>query len=267
MNIHFESEDPELAARVANRLADAYIEENLEQRYAASQKASSYLTDRLEGLRTRLAASEQRLQDFLEEEQLVDIEGVTTLNQQQLDELTSELTEARRRRSELEAIYEKGENLRGRPMDELMTFPAILNHEAIQGVKDNMDEVEREYAELSKRYGRNHPTMIQLASRQETVESNLARQVQQVMGTIENQSRAAVQNERSTEARLNQAKIDLQEINSKSFTLNELEREVQTNRQLYDLFFTRARETDETDDFEATNALVVDPAVPAVFPS
>ncbi len=267
VNIHFESEDPELAARVANRLADAYIEENLEQRYAASQKASSYLTDRLEGLRTRLAASEQRLQDFLEEEQLVDIEGVTTLNQQQLDELTSELTEARRRRSELEAIYEQVENLRGRPMDELMTFPAILNHEAIQGVKDNMDEVEREYAELSKRYGRNHPTMIQLASRQETVESNLARQVQQVMGTIENQYRAAVQNERSTEARLNQAKIDLQEINSKSFTLNELEREVQTNRQLYDLFFTRARETDETDDFEATNALVVDPAVPAVFPS
>lgn len=267
VNIHFESEDPDLAARVANRLADAYIEENLEQRYAASQKAGSYLTDRLEGLRTRLADSEQRLQEFLEREQLVDIEGVTTLNQQQLDELTTELTEARRRRSELEAIYEQVESLRGRPIDELMTFPAILNHEAIQGVKENMDEVEREYAELSKRYGRNHPRMIQLASRQETVESNLARQVQQVMGTIENQYRAAVQNERSTEARLNQAKAELQDINRKSFTLNELEREVQTNRQLYDLFFTRARETDETDDFEATNALVVDPAVPAVFPT
>ena len=267
VKIHFEAEDPALAASVANTLADVYIEENLEQRFQASQKASAYLSERLEGLRARLEESERRLQAFFEQEQLINIQGVTTLNQQELDELTSELTEARRRRSELEAIYRQVKSMAGRPTDDLMAFPAILNHEAIQFNKAEADLVDGELAELAKRYGRNHPRMIALASRQSTAQANLERQVERVRGAIENDFLAAVENERSTQARLEQSKIDLQSINRKSFTLNELEREVDTNRALYDLFFTRIRETDETDDFEATNAIVVDPAVAAVSPS
>ena len=204
VKIYFEAEDPALAATVANTLADVYIEENLDQRFQASQKASTYLTDRLEGLRARLEESEQELQAFFEQEGLIDIQGVTTLNQQELDELTTELTDARRRRSELEAIYNQVQSLEGRPTDELLAFPAILNHESLLTIREESDDVNRELAELSERYGRRHPRMIALASRYENAQGNLERQVEQVRGSIENDYLAAMENERTTQSRLAQ---------------------------------------------------------------
>ena len=267
VRVHFEALDPALAANVANTLSNAYIEQNLEQRLAVTQKASSFLTERLEGLRQTVEVAEQRLQDFLDREQLVEIEGVTSLNVQQLDELNSQLVEANRMRAEAEAIYLQVEPLKGQSIEELLAFPAILSHESIQPVLEVVDEIDQEIAELSKRYGRRHPNMIAVVSRRETAQTNLERQVRQVVGTIENQYLASVSNEEATRARLAASREELQNINRKSFTLQELERDVETNRQLYDLFFTRVRETDETTDFEAANALVVDPAVAAVEPS
>lgn len=267
VRVHFEAKDPALAADVANNLADAYIEQHLEQRLAVTQKASSFLSERLDGLRQTVAAAEQRLQDFLDQEELVDVQGVTSLNAQQLDELNSQLVEASRTRAEAEAIFRQVEPLKGRPVDELLAFPAILNHETVQPVMEVADEIDQEVAELSKRYGRRHPEMIAVMSRYDTAQANLERQVRQVIGTIENQYLAAVANEEAARARLAASRAEMQSINRKSFTLQELERDVETNRQLYDMFFTRVRETDETNDFEAANALVVDPAVAAINPS
>lgn len=267
VRVHFEALDPDLAADVANTLANSYIEQNMEQRLEVTERASVFLRDRLEGLRETLEAAEQRLQEFLEDEQLVEIEGVTSLNVQQLDELNSQLVEATRARAEAEAVYRQVEPLKGRPVDELLQFPVILNHEAVQPALAVVDEVDQEIAELSKRYGRRHPDMIALASRKQNAEANVERQVRQVIGSVENQYLASVSNEEATRARLAASREELQSINRKSFTLQELERDVRTNRELYDMFFTRVRETDETNDFEAANALVVDPAVPATFPS
>lgn len=267
VRVHFEAKDPTLAANVANTLANAYIEQNMEQRLEVTQRASIWLSDRLQDLRLTVEAAEQRLQDFLDQEQLVEIEGVTSLNVQQLDELNSQLVEASRTRAEAEAIYRQVEPLKGRPVEELLAFPAILNHESIQPSLAVVDEIDQEIAELSKRYGRRHPDMIAVVSRRDTAEANLERQVRQVIGTVENQYLASVSNEEATRQRLEASRAELQDINRKSFTLQELERDVETNRQLYDMFFTRDRETDETNDFVTANALVVDPAVPAVDPS
>lgn len=268
VNIVFESTDPQLAADMANSLANAYIENNLEQRLASTQLASNWMSERLTGLKDALDTSEQRLQGFLETEQLVNIEGVAALNIQELDELTTQNSEARRGRSEAETVYLQIQQMQGSTStSELLSIPAVLNHPAMARVRDNMDELEQEIADLSQRYGRRHPRMIALNSQLVEVQRTLERQVQQVLGSIENDYRTAVDNERVTEQRLDQAKLEFQDVNRKGFELRELEREVDTNRQLYDMFFTRQRETDQTDDFQATNALVVDPAVPAIQPS
>lgn len=267
VTITFESTDPQLAADVANRLGNAYIENSLEQRLTSTQLASNWMSERLIGLRDSLDASEQRLQSFLETEQLVDIEGVAALNIQELDELTTQNNEARQGRAETETIYNQLQQLQGSASIDALSIPAVLNHPAMVRVRDNMDDVEQQIADLSQRYGRNHPRMIALNAQREEVQRTLERQVQQVLGAIENDYRTAVVNERLTLQRLDQAKLDFQNVNRKGFELRELEREVDTNRRLYDVFFTRLAETNETDDFQATNAIVVDPAVPAIQPS
>jgi len=268
VKIRFEANDPQLAADVANQLAFVYIEDNLNQRLAATQTANNWLSERLDGLRSTLEDSELRLQEYLEQEQLlVNIGTVTSLNEQELDELTTQSIEARRRSADAEAVYRQVQQLRDRSTDELMSIPAILNHPSVQEVRENLDQINREISELSKRYGRNHPRMIALVSQQVTTDSDLSRQVRQVHASIENEYLSAQESERSSLARLDESKNQLQGINRNNFTLHELQREVETNKQLYDMFFTRIRETDETDSFQDTNAVVVDPAIAAIYPS
>lgn len=266
-NIIFESTDPALAANVANSLANGYIESTLEQRLASTQQASAWMSDRLSILKDTLDESEGRLQSFLERENLVDIEGVAALNVQELDELTTQNNEARRSRAEAETLFNQLQVLQGATTEELLGIPAILNHPSLERAQDSMDDVTQQLADLSQRYGRNHPRMIALNSQREEIQRNLNSQVQQVVRTIETDYQTALNNERVTQERLEQARQEYQVVNRKSFELRELQREVETNRQLYDTFFTRLRETDQADDFQAVNAIIVDPAVPAISPS
>lgn len=267
VKIIFESTDPALAAAVANSLSNAYIESYLEQRLLSTQKASTWMSERLASLKATLDASEARMQDFLESENLVDIQGVAALNIQELDELTTQHNEARRARAEAETAFLQTQQLQDASNADLMRIPAVLNHPVIARVSDTMNSLEQQRAELSKRYGRNHPRMIALDAQASEAERNLALQMRQVLAAMETDYRNALNNERVTLERLDAAKADYQDVNRKRYEFRELEREVDTNRQLYDMFFTRIRETDETDGFVATNALIVDPAVPALDPS
>ncbi len=266
-HVIFESTDPRLAADVANSLANAYIENYLEQRLASTQQASGWMTERLGGLKDALDTSEARLQSFLEREGVVDIQGATSLNVQVLDELTTQNNDARRRRAEAETIYQQIQQLRDASGQELLAVPAILNHQSMQLLRESRNEVDRQLADLSQRYGRRHPRMVALNSQRDEIMGNMARQAQQLVASIETEYQAAVVNERLTQERLDEAKNEYQDVNRKNFELRELQREVDTNRQLYDTFFTRLRETNETEDFKATPAIIVDPAVPAVNPS
>jgi succinoglycan biosynthesis transport protein ExoP len=269
VDVTFESTDPVLAANVANNLANAYIENYLEQRLASTQQATGWMTDRLSGLRATLDESESRLQAFIESENVVDIEGMAAaLNVQELDELTTQNNQARRERAEAETLFRQIQQINNSAStQELLAIPAVLNHPSLERVQDNLNEVEQQIAELSQRYGRNHPRMIALNSQLNEVMANLGRQVQQVLRSIENDYRAALDNERVTQERLDTAIASYQNVNSKSFDLAALQREVETNRELYDTFFSRLRETDEADSFQASPAIIVDPAVPAINPS
>lgn len=267
-HVVFESTDPQTAASVANTLSNAYIESYLEQRLSATQQASSWMTDRLTGLKSSLDQSEGQLQAFLEREGLVDIQGAAgVLNVQVLDELTTQNNEARRRRAEAETIYQQIQQLRNATGEQLLAVPAILNHQTLQELRSSLNEVDRQIADLSQRYARRHPRMIALNSQRVEVVGNMQRQAQQLVSSIETEYQTAVSNERLTQQRLDEAKVEYQDVSRKAVQMRELQREVETNRQLYETFFTRLRETDETDGFKATPAIIVDPAIPAVQPS
>lgn len=188
VKISFESYDKVLAARVANAMAHAYISSQMEARVAVTEQAASWLTDRLSSLKTALDASEQKLQAYREQNDLVktgDVEGVLALNAKQLQD---------------------------------------LSERQIQG--------QFKLSEISKRYGPRHPAYVQ--AQLELDEAELA---------------------------LKQARKNAMAVARKEFRLQELMREVETNRNLYDTFFTRIKEANQARQLETANARVVDPAV------
>lgn len=257
VKIVFRSHDPDLSHRIANELGAAYIDAELEARVDVTRQAAEWLTDRLSGLRDQLQASEQRLQAYKEQEQLVDVEGVTTLNARELDQLTTEAVEARKARADVENQYRQ---VQGTLPERLEFIPIVLENKVVQALKASESDAELRVAELAKRYGPKHPKMIAAQSELSRARETLRQQVIKVADGFREEYEQAVANERSTAAALEAAKGDIQQIGRKRYELNELQREVDTNRRLYDLFFTRFRETNAT-DFQAVNARLIDPAV------
>ncbi|MCK9505379.1 MAG: polysaccharide biosynthesis tyrosine autokinase [Porticoccaceae bacterium] len=259
--LSFRSDDPELAANVVNTLADQYIESYLDARLSATRKASEWLTVRLADLKTNLKESEQRLQEYREQEKLVDMQGITTLGAQQIGELSLKYSEARDLRLTLESIKREVERLGNARTDQYLTIPAVQRHELISDLRKIESEAQRKVAELSKRYGVKHPKMIAANTDLKSATDELTSEVKKVVAGIGREYQLALRTEESLKEQLEMSKSDLRDINRKEFRFQELQREVDTNRQLYDLFFTRMKETSQTGGFDKANARIIDQAL------
>lgn len=261
--IHFEAHDKELAAKVTNTLAEVYIESDLEAKLAMTQKASSWLTERLGELRKKLDESERSLQDYRDRERIVDAKGVALSGaSKQLEELTRSLVESRQKRAEAEAAFNQVQAIRqGKSQAGYESVPAVLRHPLVQKLKELEAEAERKLGDASKRYGAEHPRMIQANAELASAKENTRRQIEVVVSGISKEYEVARANEQAVANALAQSKGDIQSLNRKEFQLGVLEREAQQNRQLYDMFVARFKETNVAGDLQSTVARVIDPAV------
>ncbi len=261
VKISFESPDRQLAATVPNVLAEIYIETDLDGRLQMTQKATAWLTERLGGLRAKVTSSERALQDYRERERIIDAKNVAMSGAaKQLEELSAGLVSARKRRAEAENAYNQVQAALA-AKSSLESIPAVLRDPLVQRLREAQAEAERKLAEYSKRYGSENPRLAQAQTELKTARDNTRAQIDVVVAGITKEYEVARANEQSTEKVLSQSKSDIQSINRKEFQLGVLERDVAANRQLYDMFMTRARETNVAGDLQSTVARVVDPAV------
>jgi capsular exopolysaccharide synthesis family protein len=262
IRLSFESPDRVFAATAANSFADLYIENDLEARMQMTQKAAAWLTERLKSLRGNLEAAERALQEFRDRERIVDSKGVALGASRQMEDMTSSLVAARQKVVELENSYNQVQAvLKGRSRAKLDSVPAVLRNATVVRVKELENEASRRVTELSGRYGAEHPRIIAAQTDLHTARENTRRAVDTVVASITREYEVAKATERTLTETLNQSKTEILDINRKEFQLASLEREVQTNRQLYDMFFSRFKETSAIDHLQSTIARVIDPAV------
>lgn len=268
VKIHYQSKDPKLSAEIANTMADVYIESHLEAKLNVTRKATDWLSDRLGDLKITLQNSEQRLQEYREKSNIIDVLGVQTLGAEELEQLTERYVEVQRKRSEVETAYQQILRLGDNPApEELMGLSAVLRHPLVQKLKEAQAIAALRVADISKRYGPKHPNMISATAELRQANEELGRQVVKVSNSIGLDYELAKQHQSMIEAQLSEAKQRAQGLNRKEFKLLELEREVQTNRQMYDMFMKRAKETGEAGGLQAAHARVVDPAIVPRYPS
>jgi len=257
----YESTNPQLAAQIVNAIAQEFIDSNLETRLSGTVQATGWLSERLAELKQNLHQSELALQDFREREGLVSVEGVTSLGGNELKTLSQRLEDARKARIEAQNIKEDVQNMPRASTEELMTIPAVLQHQVIRDLTRERSAAERRVAELSKRYGPKHPKMIAARSDLSAADRELASEVRNVVSGINREYDIALRNEQQLQATWEASKTEVQEFNRKEFQLQELQREVDTNRELYDIFFTRIKSVSETGGFEKPHARILDRAM------
>lgn len=264
--IEFESESPELAAMIANEIADTYIESYLEAKLEMTSKATSWLSESLQGLRDKLTESEQRLATFYEDNQLVDVDGVVGLASDELQQLTRDLLEAETKLKQAELVYEEVNKHNG-DVDELSRVSEVLNHPSIQNVKRAELEAASRVSELSEVYGPKHQKMISAMAELNSIRGSLAKQVRDLVSGITNEFKQAKSRVESLKTYVSQAKVEFRRLSALEARRQTLQREVDINQQLYDSFFTRLKETNEIGGLETANARVLDEAEVPVKPS
>ncbi|MEH6590024.1 MAG: polysaccharide biosynthesis tyrosine autokinase [Halioglobus sp.] len=264
--VSFESTDRILTAQVANAVAQVYIQDQMDSKMESTQEAGEWLSSRLGDLKANLDTSQVSLQEFRDKEEILDVAGGQTLRVQELNELNTRLGEARRTRMEIENIYSELDNSTNFSMSQLMSMPTVLQHPLVQGLAQSLTEAQQNVANLGKRYGPEHPRMMTANAQKESVEYELKEQLRQVATTVEAEYRVAQRNEQQVAQQLATVKQDVAGLNRKEFRLRELERQVETDQRLYEIFLTRSRETTQATGFQAAHARIVEKAVPPFGP-
>ena len=265
VKIAYTSESPKLAAEVANAVAEVYIESYLEAKFDMTSKATSWLNDSLAGLRNKLEISEKKLAEFYQREQLVDLDGVVGLASEELQGLSEQLLQAENRLKQSEIIFEQVQNFNGDPA-ELAAMPAVQNHPSIQNVKEAELKAQSNVSELSKVYGPKHLKMISAQAELASVKQTLENQIASLISGITNEYRQAQSQVNRLRVAVASAKEEYRTLTTLESKRRVLQREVDTNQQLYDSFFTRLQETSEVEGFESANARVLDRATLPVEP-
>lgn len=265
--ITVEMPDAELAAKIANSTANGFIESQLDASLDMSLATTSWMNSRLQELRGKLKDAENTLQAYREAEGLVDVDGVATISANELSMTGNRMIDARRARAEAESQYRQVQSMSSGGLDRLASVPAVLGHPLIQQFKGEVAKAQAKVDELSRRYGDKHPAMVAARSDLAAATASLQSQVELVVAGIERNYQLAQANESSLNKSFNSNKAQIQDISRKEFKLRELQREVDSNRVLYETFLTRLKETAATSDINSSNARVVDKAIVPIQPA
>jgi len=259
--------DKETAAAAANALAQGYLDSRLDAQVSDSLTASRWMNTRMVELRTQLQQSENKLQAYRDAEGLVDVDGVVTISANELAKTSDSMVDARRQRAEAQSQYQQVQGVNATSAAQLSSIPAVISNPVIQQFQADEARAQAKVDELSRRYGERHPKMLAARSDLAAAQASMRIQVNQVVAGLKRNYQLAQANEDSLRASVNASRAQIQDISRKEFKLRELQRDVDSNRSLYDTFVTRLRETTATADIGSSNARIVDKALAPLQPN
>lgn len=263
IEVSYESADPVLAAEIANTIADQYVRADLDARFEMQQKAGRWLSGRLDELRATLMDSETTLQQFREKSGLV-----ATTNDgmggsiSQLETASTRLVQARIARAEIQQVFRQ---VRQGAANRYQV-PTVFNNAAVTNARQLENAARAKLTELGQSLGPAHPLYQQARVELEAAQLNTREQSEAVIASIAKEFEVARSTEEAIERELEESRGDIQSQNRFQGSLDSLERDVATNRRLYETFLSRVKETDATADFKNPVARVVDAAVVPLSP-
>jgi capsular exopolysaccharide synthesis family protein len=270
VSIGFQSANPEVAARVANAVADAYVKQSLELRAQTAGEASAWLTEQVAQQRKLVAASEAALQRYRQEHG-ADVLGdrkngeQPSIVVQKLAELQEAVTRARSETIEKETQAAQLSAIAA-SQQSLDTLPAIASNSFIQSLKAELLRLQQQLAQTSEKLGERHPEIIKLRAATDNADRKVRAEIEKVAASIRIDRDAARARERALAAALERQKSAVTELNAKGVEYTALEREAEANRQQLDNLLQRSREAVLARDVPGNSARVLDAADVPEFP-
>ena len=250
VKITYKAFTPERAKNIANQIGETYLQYQNDIHRSSQENTSTWLVEQLTDLELKLQVSESALQKFREDEGIVDTKGVVGLVAGELTELTSSLLRTTRSQDDLKVTYQYITQNQSNPA-KLIDLHEINSNAAFIKLRSIEDTIERKKHELSRRYGQKHPKIIAIQAELDSVKRRIENKAVEISQSIVKDYFSVQEKVKATGNRLKEAKANFLRLSRLDNKFSQLQREVQTNKELYNSYLIRFKEADAMEGYKA----------------
>lgn len=256
ISVSVEAPAPRQAAVIANAIVEEYVGGQVGTKAQATQRASRFLEQRLEQLRSQVLQAEKAVADFRSSNNLFSVSTSSTVTQDELSNLSNQLAQARAENAAAQARLSSARSQlqRGRGGDEL---GESLDSPVVAQLRAQRAQAAREVAQLRDRYGARHPELVAAQNALDSIDSQIREEVERIVANVSIQANIAQQRAASLAGSIAQARGQLAGDTSASVRLNELERNAESARLVYQAFLDRYRQTMAQSGLERSDSYIV----------
>ncbi len=258
IKVSYESASAQKAAVIANKFAELYLLEQLEAKFDATQQATRWLNSRLEEMRGQVLADEAAVQQYKIANNLLSASG-TNLTEAEISSYNQTLAQARAQVAEDQArlATARAQMSRGSSGDDV---GEALDSPVIQQLRAQRAQVSGQVADLAGRYGERHPEMLKAKRQLSDIDAQIQAEIQRIVSNLQAKAQVSSQRAGAIAGSLGGAKGTLAANNRAMVRLNELQRNADASRTLYESYLNRFKETSSQQGIEQSDARIVSKA-------
>ncbi len=265
LRVNVEDHDPAMARDIANVLAKAYIDFDINNRLTSSHNTLSWLTDHLYEMKKELEDAEEEFLAYKQREALISVEESQKIIAQKITEFNDAYIQARNRRLELDAKLAQLEVISKSGKD-IPNLRSLIASEFIDDLYSQLMNAEVELSHLMKVYKFKHNKVIQAKTRIDDVRKKLHQEMRKELDNLKAERTVLLSKEKVLQKTMSDFEKEAMEINKKELNFNILKRNVEMNQNLYDTILARLKEADITGNVDVSNIRIAVKAVSPMFP-
>lgn len=265
LSVKADSQDPNMAAALANTLAKTYLDYQRAEKIATMDKVDKFLLGRVNELREQVRKSDQAVEDYRRTHGLYK-SSTSNVTAQQLTELNSQLIAAQTAKAEADSRLSEAQALSKSGLGN-ESVPEVLKSPLIATLKQQEADAERRMAEMSAMYGPRYPAMINARAEVANARAKIAAEIAKTVDGLAREARTADARYEAVRQDFERLKTKMGTVNDASIQLEALERDSTVNRNLLEAMLNRAKQSNGADAILQADAKLVSPAAPPAAPA
>ncbi|UWU12678.1 GumC family protein [Rhizobium sullae] len=267
IGITFTSKDPKVAARIPNAMANVYLATQSGAKLDTNSEATRWLEPEIDSLRRKVSEAEQKVAEYRAKHGLLPTNGGSNFPQQQLNDISAELTRVRGEKANAEARAQSVRNAlaSGEASD---TLPDIMASQSMQRLKATESGLQSQISDLSTSLLNNHPRLKSLRAQLADIKTQIRQETQKILAGIESEAKVAGLRAAELERQSGTLQANSAQAGEDEVGLNALQREANAQRQLLETYLARYREAASRADSNSSpaDARIVSSAIEPVDP-
>ncbi|MCA1383218.1 GumC family protein [Bradyrhizobium sp. BRP23] len=254
--ISFTSNRPDRAAYYANAIAEAFVVSQGRVRTEATDEAAGWLQDRLKTLSERLRASEDAVAAFRLEHNIVNAGKESTTQQLRVTDLTQQVSAARARTEEAKARYEQVQR------DVKANVEGPVKQDLLSMLRAQRSALNDQIAQKKAVYGDRHPDLAISYSQLADINRQIEIERKKNIDTAKSEYEAQLEQQNALEKQLKAVETKMLRDGQALVKLQELQRDADANRNIYEQFLSRFKTTNEQRQLQASQTKIASVAIP-----